>query len=144
VDVQDLEGRTWTVRRRWLPAYAHTARKRWRWGQIGRRASGSLEVVEIDSAILLAIALVAVFAIAFVALPLLIDAVIVVLAVLLGGIVRTVFRRPWTVEAVSGETRLTRPVVGWLASGRARTEWAEELRHGRGQERGAHGPGLLS
>lgn len=128
------------MRRRWLPGYVETARRRWAPSRVRSRAGDSLEVsghfVDIADelpVIGIIVGLVLLVALVFVALPLLIDALIVVLAILLGGLVRVVFRRPWTVEAVSGEERRTQQVVGWRAAGRAVEAWAEELRHGRGE-----------
>ncbi|MDQ3305903.1 MAG: hypothetical protein M3535_07985 [Actinomycetota bacterium] len=68
-------------------------------------------------------------------LPLLLVVVdlVVVVALVVGGVVaRVLFRRPWTVEAVSdGGERATRQVVGWRASGRERHELVHEITHGR-------------
>ena len=144
MEVVAPDGRTWRVRRRWLPGYATTARRRWRKEAITDRVrvagdaadvadAGCLaEVIEMPAILLVVLAIVALILLGFIAVPLLLDAVIILLAVLLGGVVRTVFRRPWTVEAVSGEERRTRQVVGWFASGRAAAAWADELRHGQG------------
>jgi hypothetical protein len=71
----------------------------------------------------------------------LLDVVLVAVLVVGGVVARVLFRRPWTVEALDGAgERVTRQVVGWKASGRARDEMASELAHGRlpGQEEQAH------
>lgn len=80
------------------------------------------------------VVIVAVFAVAFLALvgiPLLIalgELVILVVLAVAGLVGRVLFRRPWTVDAVSpsGDHRVW-PVVGWRASGAARRFIAERI-----------------
>jgi hypothetical protein len=135
--VVDPSGRTWRVRRRWVP---HTVR--WR-GPVDLDAAalvpdpGDLTLVD-DLGCLpglgVAVAGVAVVLLAvFLVLPALVFAlelVVVVLVVALAALARVVFRRPWTVEArVEGtnEGRQWR-VAGWRASGDLVDTVAERIR----------------
>lgn len=151
MDVVAPDGRSWRVRRRWLPR--HEGRGlRARWSSRPRRrrrqddggtrwydwidlplglGDGPLWIVGIVVVVLVVLALV------FWGIPLLLALldVVVVLIVLVASVLgRVVFRRPWTVEAVAGDgERRTRQVVGWRAAGRAAEGWADELRHGQGE-----------
>jgi hypothetical protein len=61
---------------------------------------------------------------------LLLDLVFVLLLAVAGVAVRVLFRRPWIVEAVSGDARLQWPVVGWRASRRSVAEVTQALQLG--------------
>jgi hypothetical protein len=142
VRVTDLEGTAWTVRRHWMPRYhGRGLRERWR-RRPGRGDDGSwLDLLNFaDGDVPGAIAVVALAVIALVlfvlfGLPLLlaaVDLVVVVLATLIGIVGRVVFRRPWTVEAVSaGGERHEVEVVGWRRAGEAVECLGQEIRHGR-------------
>jgi hypothetical protein len=73
-------------------------------------------------------------------LLLVVDLLVVVILCLAAGVARVLLRRPWTVEAVSGEEgargyrRFTVAVVGWRAALRTRDEIAGKLRQGYPQE----------
>ena len=92
--------------------------------------------VGIIAAILLALLAVIVVAAAFwwVVLPLLavlIDATLLVVLFLLGLVARVVFRRPWTIRAVSARgDRFTRKVVGWRNALRQRDDMVSALSNG--------------
>ncbi len=61
----------------------------------------------------------------------LLDVVVVVLLTVLGIVARVLFRRPWVVEATSGdEMRRTWRIVGWRASHEAVDSIAGTLAHG--------------
>jgi hypothetical protein len=138
VEVVALDGRRWTVRRRWLPGYADRAFRRARTRRRRRHDADDLADAaeaaswgfDLDDALWIAGVVLLVLALLFV-VPLVLDLVIVAVAVVLGGVARTLLRRPWTVEAIADDgERRTRPVVGWRAAGRAAEDWAEELRMG--------------
>jgi hypothetical protein len=107
-----------------------------------RRRTG--EAADLDPAVDLlgdgiAIAVVAVvglLVVLFVGLPLLVaivDLAVVLLLATLGLIARVLFRRPWVVEAMSGEAApqvLTWRVVGWRASAAKVYEVADQLEAG--------------
>ena len=123
------DGREWAVGVRWLPR-----RPKWfGWGFRARRkgrdsdgsewwhildipdvAGDSLTVFLIIVGVFIAIVLawVFVFPVLFFLLDLLVLVVIAIVAVAL----RVLFRRPWIVQATSGDETLTWPVVGWRAS----------------------------
>ena len=135
-----LDGRKWTVRRRWLPKVARTARRRVdghlrRLRHVGR-AGDVADVASVFDDLLPAIAIliVVVAALAFLVtgLPLLIDAVAILAFGVGGAVARVLFRRPWTVEAVSGDDRIERQVVGWRRAGEEVALLAHAVEHGQG------------
>ena len=150
VQVTAPDGRTWTVRRRWLPRYeGRGLRERFRNHRSRRqrqREHGEghwwdwldpfwLIPDESVTAWLVGVLIIGVLVLTvFFGLPILlaiVDAVVVVLAAVGGFAARVFFRRPWTVEATaSSKERHTRQVVGWRAAGRAARSWAEELKLG--------------
>lgn len=147
--VTDLHGVTWRVRRRWLPRYEgrglrqRLRRRRARAADRRERGDGrwydvlDLPVVD-DSLTAFAVSLLVIGALVLLvvfgvpALLALVDLVIVVVATALGVVGRVVFRRPWTVEAVSvtGERYQAR-VVGWRGAGEMVDALGQDLRHGR-------------
>jgi hypothetical protein len=138
------DGRRWKVRRRWAPRLGKESawgRFRHRVGRTARRTGdvvgggdpGCLDVF--GEGILIALAIVAaVLIVLFVLVPLIVavvDLVFVLLVALLGVVVRIVFRRPWTVEAVADDgERHTWRIVGWRDSGEQITRAAEQLAAG--------------
>lgn len=139
-------GAEWVVRRQWTPRTTQLARRLWSsvvHRRRRRRERGEdpawPEWVEgigwIPSELgwLFVVILAAVVAVlVFGVVAVVIDVVVAAVLVLAGVIARVVFRRPWTVEALPdrGE-RLTRSVVGWGASIRARDELVADLADGR-------------
>ena len=128
--VQAPDGRTWVVRRRFVPrlgAESVWGRFHRRFRQTMRRAGdaadadpGCLEVI--GEGLLAALAVLLVIAVmVFILVPMLVaivDIVVVALLALLGLAGRLVFRRAWTVEARAGDGAcLVWRVVGWRASG---------------------------
>jgi hypothetical protein len=129
--VVDPSGRSWTVRRRWLPRLPGETL----WGRFwkrSRRSSRAMRELAPDVAdvggfgdgiggVVATIALILVGLLLFLfVLPALLALVEVLLLLLLGMLVlaaRVVFRRPWTVEAARDDEVLTWQVVGWKASG---------------------------
>jgi hypothetical protein len=124
------DGRTWTVRRRWVPRLGSETL----WGRFTRRfrrsSSSGNDAIDatadtgmldlFDDNVLLGVALL-IGAVLFVFLgwPLLVallDVVFIVLLALLGVIARVVFRRPWTIEARAGDDVRHWRIVGWRAS----------------------------
>ena len=134
--VVDPEGRTWRVRRRWV----HRS--------VGWRSeladpldvTPNVSVLDVDDdlgvfavigIVVTSIAALAVFVFFVVpAVVFLVELVLVVLAIMLGAIGRTLFRRPWTVEARVKGTNQGREwkVVGWRASGELVEQVAERVR----------------
>ena len=86
------------------------------------------ELVPFIAAIVIAAA-----ALAFIltGLPLLIDALAIVVFGIGGAVARVLFRRPWTVEAVSGDDRIERQVVGWRRAGEEVALLAHAVEHGQ-------------
>lgn len=141
--VQAPDGRTWVVRRRWVPRLGAESI----WGRMHRRARqamrragniadadpGCLEVLAEGIAVAIAVVVIVAFLI-FVAIPLvfaLLDLLVVLLLALLGILARIVFRRPWIVEARADDGALsTWRVVGWTASRERCTELAQLLAAG--------------
>ena len=128
---------TWVVRRRWIPRLgADTLWARfWRRFRKARRKAGDLADADpgcleiFGEGILVAIAfIVAVLLMLFVAGPLLValvDVVILLLLAVLGLIARVLFRRPWLIEAHKpGTDALRWRVVGWGPS----SQKVEEVR----------------
>lgn len=143
ITVQAIDGRTWTVRRRWVPrlgAETLWGRSRRRMRKVLRRGddldvgSGCVDIGGLDD-LLLVLALLVVLALAFfVVVPLLValvDVLIVGLLAVLGIIGRIAFGRPWTIEAVGSDaSRIRWHVVGWKASRAMITDLADRLRVG--------------
>lgn len=136
-------GAIWTVRRRWLPHRDGIGpRARWRRHR-ERRGSGSdwsdgfaaldfgsdVAGVAVVIGLVLAIILVIVFGWPLVLIG--IDLVWLLLVGIFGTIGRVVLRRPWRVEARSGDERRDWYVQGFRQSGRHRDEIARQLRHGQ-------------
>lgn len=141
--MQAVDGRTWTVRRRWVPRLGPEtlwARVRRRVRQTVRRTSdldpgtGCLDFGGLDDVLVALVLLIVLAAAVFVVIPLLVallDVLLVVLLSLLGVVARIAFRRPWTIEAVaSDDTRLAWHVVGWKQSGALVRDLADRLRVG--------------
>lgn len=134
--VQDPEGATWTVGRRWLEGL-HLPRWRGRDpGLDGLDAAGALAdagPLAILGLLLAAVALL--LLLAFVALPLLFFGaeLVVVLVVALAGLLgRLVLGHPWLVQARTGGRVVTsRRVAGWRASREAVRQLHEEVAAGR-------------
>ncbi len=141
--VRAPDGREWTVGIRWLPR-----RPKWRgWGfSRNRRDRGSggsawwnvLDIPDVggDSitlwliviGVLLAVVLAWVFV--FPVLFFLLDLLVLVLIAAVAIALRVLFRRPWIVQARSGDDELTWPVVGWRASLRRVDAVAARLQRG--------------
>lgn len=141
--VQAVDGRSWTVRRRWVPRLGPEtlwARFRRRVRQTVRRTSdldggsGCLDVGGLDDLVVVLVLLLVLALAVFIVIPLLVallDVLLVALLAVLGVIARIAFRRPWTIEAVaSDETRLAWHVVGWRQSGALVHDIADRLRVG--------------
>jgi hypothetical protein len=129
--VVDPSGRSWMVRRRWLPRLPGETL----WGRFrkrSRRSSRAMRELSPDVAnvadigdgiggVVAMVVLIVVGLLLFLfVLPALLALVEVLLLLLLGLVVlaaRVVFRRPWTVEAARDDEVLTWQVVGWKASG---------------------------
>lgn len=137
-------GEVWRVRRLWAPRLQGEGlwsrfRRRTRIARhvgrgVGETADPGCAIDALDELFLvLAIALIVVFVV-FVGFPLLfalLDVVVVVLLTVLGVGARVLFRRPWVVEATSGdEMRRTWRIVGWRASHEAVDFIAGALAHG--------------
>jgi hypothetical protein len=141
--VQAPDGRTWVVRRRWVPrlgaesiwgrVYRRFRQALRRAGNITEADPGCLEILGEGIGVAIAVVVVVAFLI-FVAIPLvfaLLDLVIVLLLALLGILARIVFRRPWVVEARADDGAIsTWRVVGWTASRERCTEIAQLLAAG--------------
>lgn len=132
----------WQVRRRWVPrrlgAQSVWARFLERTRKVRRRTSDLADVPDpgcsgdlLEGIVGIIVIFVVVLFMVFVGLPFLIalgELLIIVLLALIGVVSRVLFRRPWTVDAVSptGEHHVW-PVVGWKASGAARKFVAERI-----------------
>lgn len=142
--VQGLDGKVWTVRRRWAPRVFGDSL----WSRLRRRVKGVRHrgeaVADVgdagclldlfsELAVVLVVAVV-VLLVVLVAVPLLVALVDVVLVLVLtaGSVVgRVVFRRPWTIEARADDaTTHTWKVVGWRAAHAHRDEVAASLEAG--------------
>ena len=138
------DGSEWVVARRWIPRWAAMRIRRSVGERLRRRnrnrkrdekdaetGSGTrwydfLDIPSggggcLDELAILAVALVVIAAVWFLVIPLLVlvvDLLIAIGLVLIVGVTRVLFRRPWVVEA-HGPDDLTvrRLVVGWRASG---------------------------
>lgn len=152
--MRDPEGRTWKVKRRWVPRRANE--KLWRllgrarrwmaawWSDmtedlrpkdapgcvgvtLGLLLEGGLIVMAVAAVILLMVLLV------FVIFPLLLAILELVLLVVVPLVLafRVLFRRPWLIEAVADDgQRLTWRVSGWTESGSHRDAVARHLEAG--------------
>jgi hypothetical protein len=144
VRVTTSEG-TWHVRRRWAPRRLgaqtvwarfldRTRRARRRTTELGDVADpGCLpDITDGIVAFLVVLALILFFV--FIGLPLLIalgELVLILVLALIGVIGRVLFRRPWTIDAVSPSGVLTQwSVVGWRASAAARRFVAQRIATG--------------
>jgi hypothetical protein len=128
--VRSPDGRTWRVRRAWVPRLGagDTLWRRFRRrfsgtkDKIGESAdpdSGCLEVF--TEGVLVGLALIALFLLfAFVVVPLLValvDLLLLVVVAVLATLARVLLGRPWRIEAVADDGTLhTWDVVGWDAS----------------------------
>jgi membrane protein implicated in regulation of membrane protease activity len=139
VRVTAVDGRTWTVRRRWAPRHESFAR-----GWLDRRDRKRAErdgpshwwdvldlPGDVDGLVILLVAIPVIIVLALFGVLFLLALVDLALLLLLftGGVVaRIVFRRPWTVEARAddGEVR-ERQVVGWRRAGEAVDDLAAEV-----------------
>ena len=141
VQVESSDG-TWHVRRRWAPRHlgADTAFERFRRrvrtvrdrkpGDDGATAGCLLDVISAASITAAVVALVIVLlAVGFPFLVALGELVFVLLLAVGGVVGRVLFRRPWTIDAVSpdGDHHVW-DVVGWRASGDAEAFIADRLR----------------
>ena len=143
------DGRTWTVRRRWLPHRDGVGwRARFAQGRerIDRRRGDRrddtrwydhLDVPDLGDSIAVAIAIIAVVALivlmtmfGWTFLLLGIDLLWLLLVAVLGLLGRVVLGRPWRVEATTDGERRDWFVQGFGAAGRARDEIARRLQHG--------------
>ena len=117
------DGREWTVGVRWLPrrpkwfgwGFGWKRRKRgnasdWAEGFGGLDGEGGIIILLVLVAVIFA------WFFVFPVLVFLLDLLLLVLIALGAIAFRVLFRRPWIVEATSGDDELTWPVVGWHAS----------------------------
>lgn len=129
----------WEVHRRWVTRLGRENFGR-RFGSRARRGVDALDVADggcvgslDDLFIALAVVVIAIVLIVFVA-PLVIFAVelvLLALAVLLGLVARTVFRRPWAIDAFAADgTHLRWKAVGWRATTAKVEEVTAALAHG--------------
>jgi hypothetical protein len=134
VKVETAAG-AWHVRRRWAPRHlgAHTIWARFvhRIRKVRRRPAGAGDLADVGCALdiaeeifaFVAIVVVVLFLI-FIGIPFLIalgELLFIVVLALIGTVSRVLFRRPWTVDAVSPSgTHHHWSIVGWRASGAAR------------------------
>lgn len=141
VKVETTAG-TWLVRRRWAPrrlgAQSVWARFLERTRKVRRRTADLADVPDpgcggdlLEGVAVFIVVIIVVLFMIFIGLPFLIalgELLIIVLLALLGVVGRVLFRRPWTVDAVSptGQHH-SWPVVGWRASGAARKFIAERV-----------------
>ena len=142
--VMDPAGHRWAVRRQWAPRLegrGFRARSRRRRDARRERGKGGrwydwidvpFDIPDSLTAALVVVGIViAVTFLFLVGVPLLlaaVDLVVVAVLVVAGILGRVVFRRPWTVEAVSAEGRReTRQAIGWRASGELKRTWSLEI-----------------
>ena len=144
IEVRAPDGRTWWVKRGWIPRYRNLV-TRWR---NRRKGDGSaldwvpdigLGFDDPISAVISLIGLALFLALAvLVLIPLLllvVDLVVAILVVLLAGLVRLLFRRPWDVLAVHEREGAEPVTLGWEVrgfrrAGIARDALADALRSG--------------
>ena len=120
------DGRTWQVRRRWMPRLGQDTL----WGRIRRRyrrtfrrvgdvADGDLGCLDAigESLVVSLVALVVVLLLVFIGIPLvvaLVDVVLLSLLALGGLLARVLFNRPWLIEASDGTASVLRwRITGW-------------------------------
>ncbi|WP_436793860.1 hypothetical protein [Actinospongicola halichondriae] len=143
----DTPGGTWHVRRRWAPRHlgADTIFGRfWKRTRTVRRRTTELGDIpdpgcapDIGEAIVvfIVVVLVVLFLI-FIGIPFLIalgELLLILVFALAGLIGRVLFRRPWTVDAVSPDgEHTTWSIVGWRTSATARQFIADRLAAGGG------------
>ena len=131
----------WHVRRRWAPRHlgSHTIWARFlaRSRKARRRTKEYADVPDgcaldlIDELVIVIVAIAVILFMIFIGIPFLIalgELVFVVLLALVGIIGRVLFRRPWTLDAVSPRgAHHTWAVVGWRKSGVARQFIADRI-----------------
>ncbi len=129
------DGRTWTVRRQWLPWRIRFGRP-WKPPSDSWSALDILDIGDVVPIIGWIFALLFLALLVFLFLPIavfLLELVLFLGLAVLAGVVRLIFRRPWVVvaetEGPAAERKQWR-VVGWRASGRAIDEVAEGLKLG--------------
>jgi hypothetical protein len=128
--VEAPDGRTWTIRRRWLH------RPDWEAPELGGvdvfdGAALSLDLIDGLGALLIAIAAaVLLFALLVLALPVILFVAGLVVA-LAGAAARIAAIRPWTIEARTGDRRLEWQVRGWRRSTHVLEEVAAALALGQ-------------
>ncbi len=126
------DGRTWKVRRQWVPRLGSETL----WGRFTRRvrrrtkgepdrngldAGDTLHAFDLDGFVV-ALAIIAflvfMFFLGWPLLMALVDVLVVLVLLVVGVIARVVFRRPWTIEARATGTDEVRHwrIVGWRAS----------------------------
>lgn len=141
VRVETAEG-TWHVRRRWAPRHlgADTivGRFRNRTRKVRKRTTDTADIPDPGCApdfgeaiAVFIIAIVVVVFLIFIGIPFLValGELLLILVLALAGLAgRVLFRRPWTVDAVSPDGDHTMwAIVGWRASGAARQFIADHL-----------------
>jgi hypothetical protein len=135
VRISAPDGRTWKIGRRWFP------RRR----RLGRADvsdawpdfldfDGGLDDLGVVGTIIAAVVLVilAVFLalVLFNVIAIALELLLVILLLFAGVFSRVVLRRPWIVQARSGDMVLEWPVVGWFPSRRKISAVAAQLRSG--------------
>jgi hypothetical protein len=138
----ETAGGVWHVRRRWAPRHLGSesiwARFLHRSRKVRRRAADAADLPDPGCAPDLAegifvfiLVVLAVLFLIFIGIPFLIalgELLLIVLLALAGVVGRVLFRRPWTVDAVSpGGAHHVWYVVGWRASGSARQFIADRV-----------------
>jgi hypothetical protein len=127
----------WRVRRRWLPRHESFVH---RWIDRRRRSDGDgsrwwpLDVLELEATFWLLLIGLVVGTLVFFGIPLVlavVDAVLLLILVVGGVVARVLLRRPWTVEAESGDRVITRQVVGWKRSGEEVEVLVRQATHGQ-------------
>ncbi len=124
--VRDLQGRRWSVRRRWLP-----------WRRRLRDVGGPdvPDVGGVDdpiSAVLVVVLLVIALPFVVALVVLLAEVLLLLLLLPLFVLLRVVLRRPWVIEVIDPSGSYTaEPMVGWRASRRRIDELADEVRSGK-------------
>ncbi len=144
VSVTTPSGVTWTVRRRWIPhreGIGIRSRLKRHLDRLGDGDSGWLDIIDLPDfgsdlgGVAIVIGLIVVFIVlALIGLPLVlvgIDLIWLVLVLVFGVFGRVVLRRPWRVEARSGDERRQWFVQGYRAAGAHRDEIARQFRHGQ-------------
>jgi hypothetical protein len=131
--VTSPEGRTWIVRRRWVPWRLRFGRP-WKPPRDSWRIVDFLDIGEFFPFIGWVFALLLLALLVFLFLPIAVFLIELLIFLALAGLAavgRVLFRRPWIIEAES-EGQIDRwRVAGWGASGRAINEVAEALQAGQ-------------